>query len=49
MLTAIVAVPLTKEISCLDDLLALEWSDVQVEGLVVNTTPFKTPRPPMSV
>jgi thymidylate synthase len=38
---------ITKELSTLDDLLNMEWSDIKVEGLRVNTEPFKTPRPLM--
>lgn len=41
-------VTINKELKTLEDLLALEWEDIQVEGLVVNNTPFKTPRPPMA-
>lgn len=40
---------ITKELNTLEDLLALEWSDFSTEGLVVNTQPFVTPRPPMAV
>lgn len=39
---------ITKELNTLDDLLEMEWEDITVEGLKVNKTPFKTPRPPMS-
>jgi thymidylate synthase len=42
-------VTITKELNTLDDLISMEWSDILVEDLLVNTTPFKTPRPPMAV
>lgn len=38
-----------KEISTKNDMLALEWDDIEVHGLEVNKEPFKTPRPPMAV
>lgn len=38
---------ITKELKTLDDLLSMEFSDIKVGGLRVNTEPFKTPRPPM--
>lgn len=33
----------------LEDLLSLEWEDIEVKGLEVNTSPFITPRPKMAV
>lgn len=36
------------DVKSLDDILNLEWEDFKVEGLEVNTTPFKTPRPEMA-
>lgn len=41
-------VSITKPISSVDDILALQWCDIQVDGLEVNTTPFHTPKPPMA-
>ena len=38
---------ITKELNTLDDLLNMKWDDVEVSGLVVNSSPFKTKRPPM--
>jgi len=42
-------VTITKDINTMEDLLALQWDDIKVDGLVVNTSEFKTPRPPMAV
>jgi thymidylate synthase len=36
-------------LSTLDDLLSLEWEDIEVIGLQVNKEEFKTPRPPMAI
>ena len=41
-------VSISRILDTIDDLLALEWSDIIVDGLVVNKEPFVTPRPPMS-
>lgn len=41
------SIEITKDIKSMEDLLSLEWTDIQVKGHVVNKTPFKTPRPPM--
>lgn len=41
-------VQLERNISTLDDLLSLQWSDWSINMPEVNTTPFKTPRPPMA-
>lgn len=38
-----------KDLSTLDDLLSLEWEDIEVVGLEVNKTPFSTPKPEMAV
>lgn len=40
-------VEITKQLTTLDDLLNLKWEDINVSGLVVNRTPFKTQRPDM--
>lgn len=40
---------LTKDIKTVEDLLALEFTDFKISGLVVNTSEFVTPRPPMAV
>lgn len=37
------------ELHNLQDILDMKWEDIQVEGLEVNTEPFKTERPPMAV
>lgn len=42
-------VTINKELNTLDDMINLQWEDIVVEDLVVNTLPFKTPRPPMAV
>lgn len=42
-------VVIKKDIKTLDDLLSLEWTDFEVEGLAVNSTPFVAERPPMAV
>ena len=42
-------ITITKELNTLDDLLGMTWDDISVDGLVVNTTPFNTIRPPMAV
>lgn len=42
-------ISLNKDIKTLDDLLSLEWEDWSVDGLVVNKTPYKTPKPKMAV
>lgn len=42
-------VVINKPLHTLEDLLSLEWTDIEVKGLVVNTSPFKTPRPDMAV
>tara|TARA_Y100001972_G_scaffold122251_1_gene167515 strand:+ start:8138 stop:9040 length:903 start_codon:yes stop_codon:yes gene_type:complete len=41
-------VQINREIASIDDLLSLEWSDIEVQGLVVNDTEFVTQKPPMS-
>lgn len=38
-----------KDLSTLDDLLSLEWEEIEVVGLEVNKTPFSTPKPEMAV
>ncbi len=40
---------LTKELNNLDDLLSLDWEDFEVADLMVNNTPFITPKPTMAV
>lgn len=40
---------LNKELHSLEDLLSLEWDNIQVVGLDVNTSPFVSPRPEMAV
>lgn len=40
---------INKEIKTLEDLLSLQWENFEVVGLVVNDSPFKTPRPAMAV
>jgi thymidylate synthase len=42
-------VSILKPLHCLSDLVTMQWSDVEVEGLEVNSKPFSTPRPPMAV
>lgn len=42
-------VEICKNIQTIDDMLSLKWDDIKVDGLVVNTKPFVTPRPPMAV
>ena len=42
-------VTINKDLNSLDDILSLQWEDIQVDELVVNNTPFSTPRPPMAV
>lgn len=42
-------VVITKSLKTLDDLLSLEWDDIQTVYLEVNNRPFKTPRPDMAV
>lgn len=42
-------VTVKKELNTLEDLLNLQWEDIEEVGLEVNRTPFKTPRPPMAV
>jgi thymidylate synthase len=37
-----------KDIKSIEDLLSLQWEDFVIEGLEVNKSPFKTPRPPMA-
>ena len=37
-----------RKILTIDDLMGMEWSDFVTEGLEVNKTPFKTPRPEMA-
>lgn len=37
-----------RDLKTLDDMLALEWEDIEVTGLEVNKTPFVTPRPEMA-
>jgi len=41
-------VTINKELSTLEDILSIKLEDIEVEGLVVNTTPFVTERPPMA-
>lgn len=41
-------VEINKDIHSVDDMLALEWEDIAVTGLVVNTKKFITPRPAMA-
>lgn len=42
-------VNIQKELNTLDDMINLSWDDIEVDGLYVNKTPFKTPTPPMAV
>lgn len=42
-------VVIKKDIKTLDDLLSLEWTDFEVHGLAVNSSPFVAERPPMAV
>lgn len=42
------SVSIKQSINSIDDMLALEWDDIEVTGLVVNTKKFVTPRPPMA-
>lgn len=42
-------VTITKPLETLDDLISLQWSDILVENLIVNSAPFITPKPPMAV
>ena len=40
---------INKDLKRPDDILALTWEDIEIVGLEVNKTPFKTPRPAMAV
>ena len=40
---------INKELNTLDDLTSLQWEDIVIEGLKVNKTKFKTPKPKMAV
>lgn len=42
-------VKINKEMSSLDDVLSLRWTDFEFENVQVNKTPFNTPRPDMAV
>jgi thymidylate synthase len=42
-------VTINKNLNRLEDLLAIQWNDIEVSGLVVNTTPLIAARPPMAV
>lgn len=42
-------VHITKQLSNIHDLISMEWSDIEVEGLFVNNTPFVAEKPPMAV
>lgn len=42
-------VTINKNLDTLDDMVELEWDDIEVDGLEVNKEPFKTERPPMAV
>jgi thymidylate synthase len=39
---------INKELHTLEDMINLEWSDLDITGLEVNRTPFKTPAPPVA-
>lgn len=41
-------VEIKKEINNLDDMLSLQWDDIEVKGLVVNKKKFRTPKPEMA-
>lgn len=43
------AVTFKRHLGGLGDILALEWSDVEDEGNMVNVTPYKSEKPPMAV
>lgn len=40
---------INKDLNSLDDLINLEWEDIEVKDLKVNTTPFTAEQPPMAV
>ncbi len=42
-------VEINKKLETLEDVLSLQWEDIIINDLEVNTTPFKTPRPTMAV
>ena len=42
-------VEITKPLHSLNDLVSMQFSDIEVQGLEVNSQPFSTPRPPMAV
>lgn len=42
-------VSIEKDLIELEDLINLEWEDIEVKGLKVNDTPFTAERPPMAV
>lgn len=42
-------VQINKQLNTLDDVLSLAWEDIEVNDLIVNTTPFTNARPPMAV
>jgi thymidylate synthase len=41
-------VEIKKELNTLEDMINLQWEDIEVTGLKVNTEKFVTPRPPMA-
>lgn len=42
-------IKINKDLNNLEDLLSLQWEDIEVVGHEVNKTPFNVVRPPMSV
>lgn len=43
------AININKDLNNINDLLSLQWEDIEVHDLTVNSTKFVTPRPPMAV
>lgn len=42
-------VVINKDLTCLEDLLALEWSDIKLVDYFPDKTPYVSPKPPMAV
>lgn len=44
-----VTLHINKELNTLEDLVSLQWEDLELEGLMVNITPFCTAKPDMAI